>query len=41
MPNINPYVSSFTIPKPLHVDELSFDGQSVILHASTENPAAE
>jgi transposase len=39
--NINPYVSSFTIPKPLHVDELSFDGQSVTIHASTENRAAK
>jgi transposase len=41
MPNINPYVSSFTIPKPLHIDGLSFDRQSVTIHASTENPAAK
>jgi len=41
MPNINPYVSSFTIPKPLHVDELSFNGQLVTIHASAGNPAAK
>ncbi len=26
MPNTDPYSGSFTIPKQLHVDELSFDG---------------
>lgn len=32
---------SFVVPEQLHVDELSFDGHSVIIHASTENPAAK
>jgi len=41
MPSINPYGSSFTIPEQLHAHELSFDGQSVTVHASTENPAAK
>src|SRR5829696_9160167 len=32
---------SFVVPEQLHVDELSFDGHSVIIHASIENPAAK
>jgi len=39
MPNTNPYGGSFTIPKQLHVERLSFDGHSVTIHASTTNPA--
>ena len=41
MPNTDPYRASFTIPEKLHVDELSFDAESVTIHASTENPTAE
>jgi transposase len=41
MPSINPYRSSFTIPEQLHVEELSFDGHSVTVHASTINPVAK
>jgi transposase len=40
MPSTNPYGGSFTIPEELHVDALSFDGDSVTIHASTDNPAA-
>ncbi len=40
MPNTDPY-GSFTIPEQLHVHEFSFDGHSVTIHASTENPAAK
>jgi len=39
MPNANPY-GCFTIPKNLHVDALSFDTDSVNIHASTDSPAA-
>jgi len=38
MPNTDPY-GAFTIPEHLHVDALSFDGDSVTIHASTDNPA--
>jgi transposase len=41
MPNTAPYRASFTIPGKLHLDELSFDGNFVIIHASMGNPAAE
>src|SRR5215204_3470424 len=41
MPNTNSYGGSFTIPKQLHVDELSFTGDLVIIYASTTNLAAE
>jgi hypothetical protein len=41
MPNTDPYHAIFTIPEKLHVDELSFDGNLVTIHASTGNPAAE
>jgi transposase len=41
MPNTDQYLSSFTIPDQLHVDELSFDGDSVTIHASTASHAAE
>ena len=41
MPNTNPYGGSFTIPKQLHVDELSFTGDLLIIYASTTNLAAE
>ena len=41
MPNTDPYTSSFTIPSQLHVDALSFDGDLVTIHASTEGSAAE
>jgi transposase len=41
MPNMNPYGGSFTIPEQLHVDELSFDGDLLTIHASTDNPAAQ
>lgn len=40
MVNTDPY-GSFTVPEQLHVDALSFDGHSVTIHASTENPAAK
>jgi transposase len=39
MPNANSY-GGFTIPEHLHVDALSFDGDSVTIHASTDSPAA-
>src|SRR5215208_5586918 len=38
MPNTDPY-GGFTIPERLHVDALSFAGDSVTIHASTDNPA--
>ena len=41
MPNTNPYGGSFTIPKQLHVDELSITGDLLIIYASTTNLAAE
>jgi transposase len=41
MPNADPYSGSFTIPDQLHVDRISFDGDLVTIHASTEGPAAE
>jgi hypothetical protein len=41
MSNTDPYSGTFTIPEGLHVDALSFDGDSVTIHASTENPAAQ
>ena len=41
MPNTDPYDVSFTIPKQLHVDELSFTADLLILYASTTNLAAE
>ena len=40
MPGTDLYGGSFTIPKHLHVDALSFDGDSVTIHASTNNYAA-
>ena len=39
MPNADPY-GGFTFPEHLHLDALSFDGDSVTIHASTDNPAA-
>lgn len=41
MSSITPYVSSFTIPKPLHVDELSFTRDLLTIYASTSNPAPQ
>jgi transposase len=41
MPNADPYSASFTIPDQLHVNRISFDGDLVTIHASTEGPAAE
>ena len=41
MPNADPYSGSFTIPEQLHVDQISFDGDLVTIHASAESPAAE
>ncbi|MCA1837323.1 MAG: ISL3 family transposase [Actinobacteria bacterium] len=41
MPDTDPYGSSFTIPNQLHVDALSFDGDLLTIHASTEGPTAE
>ncbi|MDQ3182499.1 MAG: ISL3 family transposase [Actinomycetota bacterium] len=41
MPNADPYSGSFTVPDRLHVDLISFDGDLVTIHASTEGPAAE
>jgi transposase len=41
MSSITPYVSSFTIPKPLHVDELSFTPDLLNIYASTSNPAPQ
>jgi transposase len=41
MPHANPYSVSFTIPDQLHVESLSFDGDLVTIHASTEGPAPE
>jgi len=38
MPNADPY-GGFTIPERLHVDALSFDTDSVTIHASTDDPA--
>ena len=35
-----PYRASFSIPNRLHVDELSFDGESVTIRASTDDLAA-
>ena len=40
MPNTAPYDSNFTVPEQLHVDGLSFDGELLTIHASTENPSA-
>jgi transposase len=40
MPSPDPYGGSFTIPQHLHVDALSFDGDSVTIRASTDDPAA-
>ncbi len=37
MPNTDPYRASFTIPENLRVDELSFEGDLVTIHASTAN----
>ena len=39
MPNADPY-GGFTIPEHLHLDALSFDGDSLTIHASTDDPAA-
>jgi len=39
MPGIDPY-GGFTIPEHLHLDALSFDGDSLTIHASTDDPAA-
>ena len=41
MSSITPYVSSFTIPKPLHVDELCFTRDLLTIYASTSNPAPQ
>jgi transposase len=41
MPNADPYSGSFTIPEQLHVDQISFDGDLVTVHASAGGPAAE
>ncbi len=41
MPNTDPYGGSFTIPKQLHVDELSFTTDLLTIYASTTNLAAE
>ncbi len=41
MSSITPYVSSFTIPKLLHVDELSFTRDLLTIYASTSNPAPQ
>ena len=41
MPNTDPYRASFTIPQELRVDELSFDGDLVTIHASTGEAVAE
>lgn len=41
MPDTNLYGGSFTIPEQLHVHALSFDGDSVTVHASTENSTAK
>jgi transposase len=38
MANTDPYGGSFTIPNQLHVDALSFDGDLLTIHASTEGP---
>ena len=40
MPGTDLYGGSFTIPEELRVDALSFDGGSVTINASTDNPAA-
>jgi hypothetical protein len=40
MVNRQPY-SNFTVPEQLHVQELSFDGRSVTIHASTEEPCGQ
>ena len=37
---IAPYRASFSIPNRLHIDELSFDGESVTIRASTDDLAA-
>ena len=37
----NPYDANFTIPEQLRVDALSFDGDLLTIHTSTERPAAE
>src|SRR3712207_8305422 len=34
-------ICSFTIPEELHVDALSFDGDWVTIHASTDDPTAQ
>jgi transposase len=39
MPATDPY-GGFVIPEHLHVDALSFDGDLVTVHASTDDPAA-
>ena len=41
MPHADPYSGSFTVPDRLHVDLISFEGDSVTIYASTEGPAAE
>src|SRR5215217_5447828 len=41
MPNTNSYGGSFTIPKQLHVDELSFTADLLTIYASTTDLAAE
>lgn len=40
MLNAAPYRASFTIPEDLHVEELSFDGDLVNIHAATGNTEA-
>src|SRR5215210_5777008 len=41
MPNTDLHGSGFTVPDQLHVDALSFDGDLVTIHASTEGHATE
>jgi transposase len=41
MPNTVLYGGNLTIPETLHVDTLSFDGDLLTIHVSTDNPAAE
>jgi transposase len=41
MPNTDLHGSGFTVPDQLHVDALSFDGDLVTIHASTEGRATE
>lgn len=40
MPSTHLYSDSFTIPEQLHVDEISFEGNLLIIYASTASPVA-